>query len=77
MKATIDIPDELYRKVKVKAANEGRTVRDVVINALDSTVASDWNGMPEIQHRNGWPVVTLGTGTIPALTNEEIAELLD
>jgi hypothetical protein len=40
-------------------------------------VKPGWDGMPEIKKRNGWPVVTLGTGTIPALTNEEIAELLD
>lgn len=29
MKATIDIPDELYRQVKAKSALEGRAVRDV------------------------------------------------
>jgi hypothetical protein len=29
MKATIDIPDELYRKVKAKSALEGRPVREV------------------------------------------------
>lgn len=31
MKATIDIPDELYRKVKAKSALEGRPVRDVTV----------------------------------------------
>lgn len=31
MKATIDIPDDLYRKVKAKSALEGRPVRDVAI----------------------------------------------
>lgn len=31
MKATIDIPDELYRKVKAKSALEGRAVREVTI----------------------------------------------
>ena len=29
MKATIDIPDDLYRQVKAKAALEGNTVREV------------------------------------------------
>lgn len=29
MKATIEIPDELYRRVKAKSALEGRTVREV------------------------------------------------
>lgn len=31
MKATFEIPDELYREVKAETAREGRTVRDVVI----------------------------------------------
>lgn len=31
MKATIDIPDPLYRKVKAKAAEQGRKIRDVTI----------------------------------------------
>lgn len=31
MKATIDIPDDLYRRVKAKTALKGRAVRDVMI----------------------------------------------
>ena len=31
MKATIDIPDELYRQVKAKSALEGRPVREVTV----------------------------------------------
>jgi hypothetical protein len=31
MKATIDIPDELYRQVKARSALLGRAVRDVTI----------------------------------------------
>ena len=31
MKATIDIPDDLYRRVKAKTALKGRAVRDVTI----------------------------------------------
>lgn len=31
MKATIEIPDELYRQVKAKSALEGRAVREVTI----------------------------------------------
>ncbi len=29
MKATMEIPDELYRQVKAKSALEGRTIREV------------------------------------------------
>lgn len=31
MKATIDIPDELYRRVKSRTATEGRRIREVVV----------------------------------------------
>jgi hypothetical protein len=31
MKATIDIPDQLYRRVKARAALQGRAVREVTI----------------------------------------------
>ena len=32
MKATIDIPDELYRRVKARTAQEGRRIREVTID---------------------------------------------
>lgn len=31
MKATIDVPDDLYRQVKSKSALEGRAIREVAI----------------------------------------------
>jgi hypothetical protein len=31
MKATIEVPDDLYRRVKAKSALEGRAVREVAI----------------------------------------------
>jgi len=34
MKATIDIPDELFRQSKATAALEGRTLREFVASAL-------------------------------------------
>ena len=31
MKATIDVPDELYRRVKAKTALQGRAIREVTV----------------------------------------------
>jgi hypothetical protein len=43
MKTTIDLPDELYRRVKAKSALEGKTVREVATSLFqqwaDGTVA--------------------------------------
>ena len=38
MKATIEIPDELYRQVKAKSALEGKAVREVAINLFQGWV---------------------------------------
>jgi hypothetical protein len=35
MKATIDIPDELYRQVKAKSALEGRAIREVATELFE------------------------------------------
>ena len=39
MKTSIDLPDELYRRLKSKSALEGRAVRDVAIELF-----ADWVG---------------------------------
>lgn len=35
MKATIDVPDALYRRVKARAALDGRAVRDITIELYE------------------------------------------
>jgi hypothetical protein len=34
MKTTIDIPDELYKKAKIRAIEQGLTLKQVVLTAL-------------------------------------------
>lgn len=36
MKATLDIPDDLYRRVKARSAMEGRPVRSVAIQLFEN-----------------------------------------
>jgi hypothetical protein len=43
VKATIDIPDDLYRKVKAKSALEGRPVREVAIELFRRWLDGDDN----------------------------------
>ncbi len=38
MKVTIDIPDDLYRRVKAKTTSKGRGVRDVTIELFRNWV---------------------------------------
>lgn len=41
MKATIEIPDELYRKIKAKSALQGRPVRAVTIELFQRWLDED------------------------------------
>ncbi|HZO32792.1 MAG TPA: hypothetical protein VFH48_43165 [Chloroflexota bacterium] len=41
MKVTIEIPDELYRRVKAKSALEGRSVRAVAIELFERWLEED------------------------------------
>jgi len=43
MKATVDIPDQLYRQVKARAAMQGRAVRDVTIELYERWLADPAN----------------------------------
>lgn len=38
MKATIDIPDDLYRRVKAKSAMRGQPVREVVVTLFQGWI---------------------------------------
>lgn len=39
MKATIELPDDLYRRVKAKSALQGRTIREVTMELYQSWLA--------------------------------------
>jgi hypothetical protein len=40
MKATIDIPDDLYRQVKAKSALRGQAVREVAVSLFQGWIAA-------------------------------------
>jgi hypothetical protein len=41
MKTTMNLPDNLYRKVKTRAAAQGRTVRDVTVELYERWLEED------------------------------------
>ena len=41
MKATIDVPDELYRRVKAKTALQGRAIREVTVELYQHWLEQD------------------------------------
>ena len=39
MRTTIDIPDALYRRLKGKAAAEGRSVKEIILLSVEEQIA--------------------------------------
>jgi plasmid stability protein len=84
MKTTLDIPDDLMREIKIRAAVEGRKMKDVVADALKA-------GLPatrplrrgskgirvEADKETGLPtVVGIEHSPAAAMTREELKRLL-
>ena len=36
MRTTVDIPDPIYRRLKTKAAGEGRTVKELILRGVEA-----------------------------------------
>jgi hypothetical protein len=76
MRTTIDIPDETYRSLKIKAAREGKTVRQIVLDAVaiqlrGASVTTDQ------KHRPRFPVILSKHKDKLVIDNEKIYELID
>ena len=40
MRTTIDIPDPMYRRLKARAATEGRTAKALILRAVEQVLAA-------------------------------------
>jgi hypothetical protein len=84
MKTTVEIPDDLFRQAKAKAALEGRKLKDLFADGLRQALASSRAVSARPRSRAAskgkvpsYPLVQArGKGKL-ALTNEIIAELDD
>jgi hypothetical protein len=73
MRTTIRIQDELYRKVKVRAAESGRTLGEVIEDAVRSALLPRASGPSELPR-----LPTYGSGgTLPGVDISNNAALLD
>ena len=82
MRTTIDLPDELFRQVKARAALEGRKLKDLVTEYVQEGLSrsGEQTALGADRRRSDPPVGrrAAATGqTTPALTNAEIAAILD
>ena len=72
MRTTVDIPDETYRELKIKAAREGKPVRQIVLRGILRELQSvEGNPIRKLQ----LPLIRSSRPGMLELTNEQIDEL--
>lgn len=78
MKTTLDLPDELMRAAKIRAAREGRKLKDVVADLLRRGLAERPQGGRQVQRRVQLPLVECAHDARPEaeMTPRRIAEVL-
>lgn len=79
MRTTLDLPDPLFKHLKTRAAQEGRSLRDLVIELLEKglTVRETVNVQQRFQAR---PVVGASatmSSSAETLTNAKLFELIN
>jgi hypothetical protein len=73
MRTTIDLPDDLFRRVKSKAALRGETLRGFVQAAIEKEIAGEPS---ETSVRVKLPLIKSKKPKTLSLTNAEIENLL-
>jgi len=74
MRTTIDLPDELMRAAKVRAAADGETLKDLFTRALEQELVH--NTSPT-GRRFRLPLIAPGAEPSVAVTPEQIADVLE
>jgi plasmid stability protein len=49
MKTTIELPDDLFRRLKIKAAEEGRSMKDFLTGILSEALSKKTGGRKKIK----------------------------
>jgi plasmid stability protein len=78
MKTTLDLPDDLMREIKVRAAREDRKLKDLVAELLQQGLAADAEQAATQPHRVKLPLIRGGHPAKPGeeMTADRVAEIL-
>jgi hypothetical protein len=80
MRTTIDLPDELFRRAKARAAIDGLKLKDLITRFVEQGLrgGAPSSAVSVKRRRSELPVARAATGrTLPELTNAEIHRILD
>ena len=78
MKTTLDLPDDLVRAVKIRAAEENRKLKDLMADLLQSWLAQRRGAVSTARRRLKLPLVECAHAARPdeEMTPERVAEAL-
>lgn len=75
MRTTVEIPDDLFRQIKLRAIEERVTLKEFLVRAAESALV---RGTGKTRTRISFPLVpSRHPGVLRSLTNAEIDELSD
>ncbi len=75
MRTTVDIPDEMYRELKSRAALEGETVKGIILRGVKAALKSK-KATPKLRKLKFPLIQAREPGTLH-LTNKMIYDLID
>lgn len=75
MKTTLDLPPDLIREMKLRAAGEGRKLRDVATEIFRRGLAVQLNQSPPARRRVKLPLVKCKAASTE-MTAEKVADVL-
>ena len=73
MRTTMDIPDALYRTIKIKAASEGITVKEFILRGVQVRLKEPPQAKPR---KRKLPVLASKEPGVLRLDNEQIFDIL-
>jgi len=73
MRTTLDIPDIKYRQLKIRAAEEGTSIRQIVLRSIDKELD---DAVPMPVKRLAHPILKSRAPGSIRLTNDQIYDII-
>lgn len=81
MRTTIDLPQDLFREVKLRAVQEGTTLKSLLTECIRSGLRGQAVGRPAVVARRGAPPVAIRRipehGLVQGKSNRQLNEILE
>lgn len=74
MRTTVDIPDKTYRKLRIKAAEQERTIKELILEGVEDVLTRSVK--PEPMKKLKLPLIKKKPGNTHVITKEMVDEAL-